>query len=118
PALSDDDWRRQASAMWQMVEGRLTVAFDPALAKTLEGLTFDTEMPTLWPQFDGLRDVPLMVIRGDRSDILSADTVSAMAERRPDMEVVTVAGQGHAPLLTDEGSIGRIADFVRRRDAA
>ncbi|MFN3853662.1 MAG: alpha/beta fold hydrolase [Phreatobacter sp.] len=118
PALSDDDWRRQASAMWQMVEGRLTVAFDPALAKTLEGLTFDTEMPTLWPQFDGLADVPVMVIRGEHSDILSAATVSAMTERRPDLDVLTVAGQGHAPLLMDELSISRVAAFARRCDPA
>ncbi|MGU9980624.1 alpha/beta fold hydrolase [Phreatobacter sp. HK31-P] len=118
PALTDADWRGQAESIWTDRDGVFAPAFDPALAKTLETADLDAPLPTLWPQFDGLGDVPLMVIRGDRSDILSADTVAAMAERRPDMEVVTVVGQGHAPLLTDEGSIGRIADFVRRRDAA
>lgn len=116
PALSEDDWRRHAGAIWQESGGRLDVAFDPALAKTLEGLNFDAEMPTLWPQFDGLAGVPTMVIRGEHSDILSEATVAAMTGRRPDLDVLTVAGQGHAPLLMDEASIGRIAAFARRCD--
>lgn len=118
PALGDDDWRGQAESIWSVTDGVFAPAFDPALAKTLENADFDASLPTLWPQFDGLAGVPLMVIRGDRSDILSAETVAAMAERRPDMDIVTVAGQGHAPLLTDGSTIGRIAAFVRARDAA
>lgn len=118
PALNDADWRGQAESIWSVTDGVFAPAFDPALAKTLENADFDAPMPTLWPQFDGLAGVPLMVIRGDHSDILSAETVAAMVERRADMEVVTVAGQGHAPLLTDAATIGRIAEFVRRCDTA
>lgn len=118
PALTDDDWRGQAESIWSVTDGVFAPAFDPALAKTLENADFDAPLPTLWPQFDGLAGVPLMVIRGDHSDILSTETVAAMAERRPDMDIVTVAGQGHAPLLTDAATTGRIAEFVRRRDAA
>jgi pimeloyl-ACP methyl ester carboxylesterase len=118
PALTDADWRGQAGSIWTERDGRLAAAFDPALAKTLESVSFDGPMPTLWPQFDGLAGVPVMVIRGEHSDILSAATVGAMADRRPDLDVLTVPGQGHAPLLTDALSIGRIQAFVRRCDAA
>lgn len=118
PALTDADWRGQAGSIWTERDGRLAAAFDPALAKTLESVSFDAPMPTLWPQFDGLAAVPVMVIRGEHSDILSAATVGAMADRRPDLDVLTVPGQGHAPLLTDSLSIGRIQAFVRRCDAA
>jgi pimeloyl-ACP methyl ester carboxylesterase len=118
PALTDADWRGQAGSIWTETEGRLAAAFDPALAKTLESVNFDAPMPTLWPQFDGLAGVPVMVIRGEHSDILSAATVAAMTDRRPDLDVLTVPGQGHAPLLTDAMSIGRIQAFVRRCDEA
>jgi pimeloyl-ACP methyl ester carboxylesterase len=118
PALTDADWRGQAGSIWTERDGRLVAAFDPALAKTLESVSFDGPMPTLWPQFDGLSGVPVMVIRGEHSDILSAATVAAMADRRPDLDVLTVPGQGHAPLLTDALSIGRIQAFVRRCDGA
>ncbi|MGL4287709.1 MAG: alpha/beta fold hydrolase [Phreatobacter sp.] len=117
PALDDADWRRQAEGMWVTKDGRLTPAFDPALTKPMETLNFDTALPTLWPQFDGLANVPAMVIRGEHSDILSAETVTAMVARRPDLEVLDVPGQGHAPLLTDQPSIDRIAAFAARCDA-
>ncbi|MGZ5804588.1 MAG: hypothetical protein ACXWJT_10470, partial [Xanthobacteraceae bacterium] len=49
---------------------------------------------------------------GANSDILSAETVTAMAARRSDMEVVEVADQGHTPLLDDDATIARIATFI------
>ena len=61
----------------------------------------DKPFPTLWQEFDAMAQVPLMVVHGANSDILSAATVTAMQARRPDMEVVTVPDQGHAPLLSD-----------------
>lgn len=118
PALSDDDWRGQASSIWTEKDGRLVAAFDPALTKTLEQVSFDQPMPTLWPQFDGLAAMPVMVIRGEHSDILTAGTVEAMAARRPDLDILTVPGQGHAPLLTDLPAIGRIRAFAARCDQA
>lgn len=118
PVLTDADWRGQAGSIWLEREGRLVAAFDPSLTKTLDSVSFDRPMPTLWPQFDGLAGVPVMVIRGEHSDILSAATVGAMADRRPDLDVLTVPGQGHAPLLTDAASIGRIQTFIRRAEAA
>ena len=118
PGLADADWRRQAEAMWTMRDGRLAAAFDPALARTLEQVDLDAPLPTLWPQFDALAGIPVMVIRGEHSDILSAETVAAMAARRPDLDVLDVPGQGHAPLLADARSIDRIAAFVDHCDAA
>lgn len=118
PGLAEADWRGQAESMWTMKDGKLVAAFDPALTKPLEQVNFDAPLPTLWPQFDGLAAMPAMVIRGEHSDILSAETVEAMAARRPDLDVLTVAGQGHAPLLTDAPTIARIAAFARRCDPA
>ncbi|QCI62775.1 alpha/beta fold hydrolase [Phreatobacter stygius] len=118
PALSDADWYRQAEGMWMTRDGRLVPAFDPALTKPMETMNFDAPLPTLWPQFDGLANVPAMVIRGEHSDIISAETVAAMVARRPDLGVFDVPGQGHAPLLTDRPSIDRIAEFARRCDPA
>ena len=118
PGLSDADWRGQAGSIWTGKDGHFAPAFDPALAKMLENADFDAPLPTLWPQFDGLQGAPAMVVRGEHSDILSVETVAAMAARRPDLEQLTVPGQGHAPLLTDAASIRRIADFAARCDGA
>jgi hypothetical protein len=37
-----------------------------------------------------------------------------MARRSPRLEQAVVEGQGHAPLLLDQPTISRIADFVRK----
>jgi pimeloyl-ACP methyl ester carboxylesterase len=78
----------------------------------LETTNFERPLPALWKQFDALAGVPVMVIRGGNSDILSTATVQAMRARRSSLEVVEVPGQGHAPVLAGTDILGRIAAFV------
>jgi pimeloyl-ACP methyl ester carboxylesterase len=86
--------------------------------KPLESLDLEQPLPTLWPRFDGLRDVPLLIIRGANSDLLSAGTLREMAGRHKGAEILIVEGQGHAPLLLDEETINRICTFVAAADSA
>jgi pimeloyl-ACP methyl ester carboxylesterase len=112
PKLTDADWLASAHHAFRDENGRLVPTYDPALARTLDGLTPSMAPPTLWPQFDALADVPVMVIRGMLSDLLSEDTVAAMHARHHSLRVVEVADQGHAPLLADTETIARISDFI------
>jgi pimeloyl-ACP methyl ester carboxylesterase len=86
--------------------------------KTLESLDLEQPLPTLWPQFDGLRDVPLLVLRGTNSDLLSIETLKEMAARHPGAQIHTVKDQGHAPLLIDQETIRRICGFVAEIDSS
>jgi pimeloyl-ACP methyl ester carboxylesterase len=117
PALTAADWLAAARRAWREDGGRLVVTYDPALTGTLETVSPDKPFPTLWNEFDAMGDVPLMVVHGANSDILSTATVTAMETRRPDMEVVTVPDQGHAPLLSDARTIAAIAAFAAKCDA-
>ena len=116
PLLTEADWLAASRKNWEERSGRLVPTYDPKLAKTLNGIDLEHPLPPLWAQFDGLARVPVMVIRGANSDILSPATVEAMQARRPELEVIEVADQGHAPLLEDAASIARIAAFVGRCD--
>jgi pimeloyl-ACP methyl ester carboxylesterase len=117
PKLGAADWLAAAKRGWREEAGQLVSTYDPALAHTLQGFDPDKPFPTLWPQFDAMAQVPLMVVRGANSDILSSATVAAMRARHPDMEVLVVPDQGHAPLLAEADTIGAIAAFAAKCDA-
>lgn len=118
PALTDAAWRNWARRAWLEQDGMFRQTYDPALAQTLAALSADTPLPPAWEAFDALAASPLMVVHGALSDLLSRDTVDAMQSRRPDLEVVEVAEQGHAPLLDDDATITRIKAFCARCDRA
>ena len=118
PALEDDDWRAFARAIFVEADGVIRPDFDPKLVNTVKNIDFEASIPVLWPQFDSLGAIPVLSIRGENSDILSAETVSEMAARHHHFEQVTVPGQGHAPLLNDAASLERIAAFALRCDKA
>ncbi len=112
PKLTPDDWLNFARRTFKEQNHALVPDYDPKLAKTLEGIDLKRTLPPLWREFEALGRVPLMVIRGANSDLLSAATVAAMRERRPDLEAIEVPDQGHAPLLADAETIDRIGAFV------
>lgn len=118
PKLTHDDWLASAQRAFKQENGALVPTYDVKLAKTLEGVDFEKPFPPLWAQFDALPDVPVMVIRGENSDILTTATVEAMRSRRPALEVIEVPDQGHAPLLAEGDVIGRIAVFADRCEQA
>ena len=118
PGLAPESWLRQARQVWRQQNGAMVLAYDAKLAKTLETVDVEHPPPALWAQFDSLARVPLMVVRGTNSDILSAATLDAMRERRLDIDVLEVSNQGHAPLLVEPDVIARIAAFVTLCDVS
>ncbi len=110
--LSDADFEAYARLTFEEKDGRFATRYDPMLMKTLDAYDLNSPLPTMWPQFEGLRDVPVLAIRGENSDLLSIETLDEMGRRHPRFQSFTVPGQGHAPLLLDVSSIDRIASFV------
>ncbi len=112
PKLDGAAWLASARRTWQDGDGRLTPTYDVQLARTLQDIDIERPLPSLWKEFDALRSIPLMVIRGANSDLLSEETVAAMRARRAEMETMVVPDQGHAPLLAELDVIQQIAGFV------
>ena len=121
PKLTAEQWLAAAKRAWRLREpapakagDALVPTYDVRLARTLDNVDVE-QPPPLWTEFDALKRVPILVIRGARSDLLSAETVAAMAARHPGLESIEVADQGHVPLLEGE-LVARIVDFVDRCD--
>jgi pimeloyl-ACP methyl ester carboxylesterase len=106
--FTDDDWRAMAALTYEpAADGRFRPVWDTAIARLLT-----RKPPDLWPLFDALAHVPLLLVRGAVSTILLPETVAAMRARRPDMTVVTVPGVGHAPILIEQEVRHILRDFV------
>jgi len=118
PKLTADQWLAAARRGWEMKDGKLLPTYDPHLARTLAAVDIERPLPPLWNEFGGLARVPLLVIRGANSDVLSAATVSAMRERHPNMEAIEIADEGHVPLLEGNDLLLQIGRFVEACDVA
>jgi pimeloyl-ACP methyl ester carboxylesterase len=114
PKLTAAQWLGAARRMWKPQAGKLVLTYDPALAETLAEFDSEHPLPSLWDEFEALVRVPVLVIRGDRSDILSAATLNAMRARHPSLESIEVPDQGHVPLLEGDDLIRRITAFVEK----
>ena len=114
PRLDAEGFARWARRLYRDVDGRPALDYDPRLADTLAAVTPETPMPDLWAAFDTLADVPVQVLRGTLSDLLSGETVAKMAARHPGLEAFEVAEQGHAPLLEDAATLDAVVAFLDR----
>jgi pimeloyl-ACP methyl ester carboxylesterase len=116
PRSTEEDWQALARTTWKESGGRLVVDYDPALRRILEAGDLEKPMLPLWFLFAGLKGIPVMVLRGANSDLLSAETLKGMAAAHPDLEAVVVPDQGHVPALRGRDMIQRIRRFVVRAE--
>lgn len=113
PGLTDEEWLAYARRGYRENAAGVPVPdMDPKIAEALK--TPSAVTPDLWPLFHQIGPVPLLVIRGAMSDLLSAATVERMAREKPGVQTVTVANRGHAPLLNEPECTVAIDTFLQR----
>lgn len=112
PNLTAEEWRAWADTVWTPTENGLALAYDPALARTLDGIDAESPIPDLWPFFDKLDGIPVMVVRGALTDLLSAATVDEMARRHPGLVSIEVPDEGHTPFLHRPALVAQIVQFI------
>jgi pimeloyl-ACP methyl ester carboxylesterase len=107
---SDAAWRRMAELTYQPgPDGRFHPVWDTAIGRLL-----NRPPPNLWPLFDALAHLPVLLVRGAVSNILLPETVTRMQAVHPDMTIVTLPGIGHAPILTEPPALAAIGSFLGR----
>ncbi len=108
-----DDWLVFAKRVARLNNsGRIVFDYDMRIAEPFKLPV--TAGLDLWSAFAALKHVPVTVVRGETSDILSPETLARMEAEHPDLEAVTVPGIGHAPTL-DEPEVQAGIDRLLRR---
>ncbi|MGL4238113.1 alpha/beta fold hydrolase [Tabrizicola sp.] len=105
-------WLEEAEKLSIETPDGLRLRYDPALREPFLA-AFDGPPVDLWPLFDALAGLPLALIRGANSDLLTAETVEKMRARRPDMQVAVVPGRAHIPFLDEPESVTLIRAFLQ-----
>ncbi len=107
--LSDAMWRLLTeTSMRRLPDGRVTPHYDPAMVQQFEHHPDDYLQ---WDAWDALA-LPVLVLRGEHSDLLLPEVAEAMRTRGPRAVVATIPGCGHAPALNTETQIGLVERFL------
>lgn len=88
--------------------------YDPGIAIPFRLITPELAQAgeaMLWHSWDALR-IPVLLLRGAQSDLLSAGTAQAMTQRGPRARLVEFAGVGHAPMLVQPDQIDAVRSFL------
>lgn len=108
--LSDEEWRHLATtSSIPNGEGGLQLHYDPAIAQVFT--SGPVEDVNLWPIWDQI-SCPVLVLRGESSDLLSVETAEEMSKRGPGAEVITIPNCGHAPALMDPEQVRIIKEWL------
>ncbi|MCM0000422.1 MAG: alpha/beta hydrolase [Erythrobacter sp.] len=101
PKFDLDQWLEMAKrTMVVSQNGRIVFDYDMAIAEPF-AKPGNAAPPNLWLAFEALARVPMLLVRGGLSDLISPDTVKQMGVRNPKMTTITVPDVGHAPTLDE-----------------
>lgn len=110
--VPESRWLEEVRHHYTETPEGLRIKYDPALRDSFLA-AFQADLPDLWPLYDACAGLPLALIRGANSDLLSEATVAEMQRRRPDLIYASVPDRAHVPYLDEAESLGVIAKFLQ-----
>lgn len=106
-----DRWLDEVQRLYRQTDTGLELTYD---AKLRDAIVAASAQPAvdLWPFFDLLDGLPLALIRGENSNLLTVQTAAEMRRRRPDMLFANVPDRGHVPYLDEPESLTVLHKFI------
>jgi pimeloyl-ACP methyl ester carboxylesterase len=96
------DWLRLTKRTHKLTpEGRIVTDYDKQIAAPLRVPNGGDAGVDLWPAYRALAGIPLLILRGELSDILSRPAAAKMAAELPGARLVEVPRVGHAPTMDE-----------------
>ena len=98
-------------------KGGLKINYDPALRDSFLA-AFEAGAPDLWPLFEACAGLPMALIRGANSDLLTLAQAAEMRAARPDMIFAEVPDRAHIPFLDEPQSVAALHAWLGKVRAA
>ncbi|MBA18074.1 MAG: alpha/beta hydrolase [Sphingomonas sp.] len=118
PDYDIQDWLAMAKRLYKLTPGgRIVLDYDMRIAEPFR-VPGNEAAPDMWRAFDALAGGPMAIVRGERSDILSAEVAEKMAARHPGFELTTVPRVGHAPTLDEPEAVAATERLLARVSAS
>jgi len=113
----EEHWQHMLShSLRDNPDGTVSLSYDPAILESFRAETNDfrdikdIDLKPFWQNLA----VPVLILRGMESDLLSHDTAESMKRDKPNVELVEFPGVGHAPALMDLEQIRILAEWLRK----
>lgn len=117
-----EQWRALTRPLLRLREGRWWLHYDPAIAVPFKAMTATADETSarqivqagesaLWGLYDAIR-TPTLLLRGEQSDLLTAETALHMTQRGPKATLATFSGVGHAPTLVADDQVAIVRNFL------
>ena len=115
--VPDSRWLDEAVKHYTQTPDGLQITYDPALRDAFLA-AFEGPPVDLWPLWDATTGLPVALIRGANSDLLSQPCTDEMRRRRPDMIFASVPDRAHIPFLDEPESLAALRAFVTAVEGA
>jgi pimeloyl-ACP methyl ester carboxylesterase len=115
PGYTLEQWLSMAKRLYRLNSGgRVVLDYDMKIAEPIRAMGSEAGVD-MWPVMQAFVGLPTLLLRGERSDLLSAATAQRMArDIGESAELVTVPGVGHAPALDEPESVAAIDRLLAR----
>ncbi|XOT97701.1 alpha/beta fold hydrolase, partial [Alcaligenes pakistanensis] len=111
---SSEEWTDISRHVFVEHEGKWRRHYDLRLSQAFAqqaDVDLEAAQALLWAAYEGLPD-KVLIVRGQESDLLTADVVQEMLQRNPNSQLVTIPKVGHAPMLRNAEQIDHIDYFL------
>ncbi len=113
PDFNEDQWQSFTRGLYHEEGGVPVLSYDPAISRPIDDSEDAAVPPDLWPLFDACAGHPMLVVRGQSSDILAPQCVARMREHHPGLQVAEIPDRGHAPMLVEAHALASIDAFLQ-----
>lgn len=117
PDYQQEDWLYFAKCCFSQKDSNvITADYDDNIGLAIKESAESAVPIDLWMLFEAMKEIPTLTIRGETSDILSAETLIKMMEVHNCMDQLILTKRGHAPDLMEPESLQALHNFISKAE--